>query len=88
MFQVGQEVVCVDTHGSDGRTPYSRAASEHLQDGKVYTIESFRECFGCLFVSLCGVRGAWYYKRFKPVEKKTTDISIFTAMLKTGKAKV
>lgn len=88
MFQVGQEVVCVDTHGNDGEGPYSKAASDHLQPGNVYKISGFREAFGVLFVSLHGIKGLWYHKRFKPVEKKTTDISIFTAMLKTEKAKV
>ncbi|HEY6019289.1 MAG TPA: hypothetical protein VIY48_05110 [Candidatus Paceibacterota bacterium] len=81
MFEIGQEVVCVDTHGDTGRNPYSEAAAKHLENGRVYKIKGIRPFFNEVFLSLHGVDGFWYYKRFKPVEKKKTDISVFTEML-------
>lgn len=91
MFQIGQEVVCVDNGAAeDGFVP-------PLTLGAVYTIADFNSDKGLNEgpgVRLVGVRlparpdyYAHYFRasRFRPVRK--TDISIFTAMLNKAPAK-
>lgn len=82
-FRIGQQVVCVDAKGS-----------EQLILGKVYTILYIRyhvcrwrgRTGDWAALKLHEVRAALPFfgfcsERFKPIEKRQTDISVFTAML-------
>lgn len=81
-FRVGQKVVCVDAKGSE------------LVLGKVYTILHIRyhvcrwrgQTGDWAALKLHEVRAEPQFygfcsERFKPIEKRQTDISVFTAML-------
>lgn len=81
-FRVGQKVVCVDAKDSE------------LVLGKVYTIEHIRyhvcrwrgRTGDWAAVQLFEARAEFPFfgfcsERFKPIEKRQTDISVFTAML-------
>lgn len=86
MFRVGQKVVCVDARGA-----------HHLTERHIYTIAKVypeREVFwrgkmrrqcGILLIESVPNPGDRNFapQRFRPTIEKKTDISIFTAMLKT-----
>jgi hypothetical protein len=81
-FRIGQKVVCVDAEGSQ------------LVLGRVYTIQyiHYHQCRwrgrtgDWAAVQLLEARAELPFfgfcsERFKPVEERQTDISVFTAML-------
>lgn len=79
MFRPGMKVVCV--HAAD--------SAAHLEQDAVYTIDRvayrfYRDCHG-LYIAGVPMYGndkyPWYSTRFRPLV--TTDISVFTNMLKT-----
>lgn len=83
MFEVGQQVVCVDDSTRDGDPTY-------LTCGSIYTIRSFdSECPPHVGIRIEEIilpvppgwkeEASYYPWRFRPIRK--TDISIFTAML-------
>jgi hypothetical protein len=77
-WYVGMKVVCVDNSEQE----------ENLAVGRVYTIAAITVGFlGKVYVALAEFPETclWWPKRFRPVEPRKTDISIFTAMLTTPK---
>lgn len=85
-FSVGQEVICVKTDRENKEpSPCGGEAGKYLCKGQAYRIFDIREGYGEIFLKVNGVEGWWHRSRFKPAVK--TDISIFTAMLKTDKVK-
>lgn len=83
-FHIGQKVVCVDA------SPSHIGGKYRLVKGAVYTIRGFDDEGGYLGLYLEEIPddpvrapfklpNGWYAWRFRPV--KTTNISIFTAML-------
>lgn len=80
-FHPGQEVICVNDEG----------VRRWLRKGTHYTISkvAFRQDLGQWFVGVAEVPSsgpdgvAWYPSRFAPLRK--TDISVFTAILKSTK---
>jgi hypothetical protein len=93
-FRVGQKVVCVDV-----ASPIIRGDRADMPvEGHIYTISETRadpwtgipsvRCAELPVVDSCGIP-CWYQaKRFRPVVERTTDISIFTAMLNPSKQTV
>lgn len=90
-LHAGQRVVCVDAKPRPdvGNLPTL------LTEGQIYTIDAIYETSAGVSVTLCEVavpstppyryKIGWCADRFRPV--KETDISVFTAMLKTKKIK-
>lgn len=81
-WHVGMKVVCVDNGG----------AGSLLAVGEVYTIRSLEPRFVTLaedstWSEINGADSGWYYSRFRPVQTRQTDISVFTAMLSPKPAK-
>lgn len=78
-WHVGMKLVCVNNDGQH----------QHLRLDAVYTIAAIGKAFGRLYVGLVEVPGAgpfnWYAYRFRPVQPRKTDISVFTAMLSPQK---
>jgi hypothetical protein len=80
-WHVGMKVVCVDNSG-DGKD---------LDLGRVYTISDIYKCVQPdlttpIFVDLVEKpSGGWFPRRFRPVQPRKTDISMFTAMLTKDK---
>jgi len=89
--KIGDKVVCEKVDPVLGTSWH---ASERLQAGKVYTIASIWLCENrvvfdfdeqkrsdeaCAFYGMKLGYGAW---RFRPVQPRKSDISIFTDMLK------
>jgi hypothetical protein len=81
MFHVGQDVVCVDDSDTFG------AARAHgLCRGDVYSIAGITPSGPSAgYLALGGIISAWNPRRFRPVIKRVTDISIFTEMLTPSK---
>lgn len=80
-FHVGQEVVCVSV-------PLNNYIG--LKKGAIYRItgKGFSNFSGAPCVTIEGSGKQFYFaNRFRPVEKRKTDISIFTAMLNPQKTK-
>jgi hypothetical protein len=88
-FRVGQKVVCIDASG--GALNWGGKRRPVL--GAVYTVRSvYRqedEPEGILLEEIinqlhpCGDEYGFRARRFRPIVERKTDISIFTAMLKT-----
>ncbi len=81
-WHVGMKVVCVDD--SDGQCHRN---SGSLKRGEVYTISRIEaDAFPELAVQVSELPYRWYEfvraSRFRPVQPRKTDISIFTDMLK------
>lgn len=84
-FRVGQKVECVEAID----------CGDGLVKGDIYTIASVRyfsddDSVGVTVVEIDSKEDEEYYAefpawRFRPVVERTTDISIFTAMLNTSK---
>ena len=79
-WHVGMKVVCVDASGWEHR----------LQQGAVYTLSAIGSAFGGLYIGLVETPSEtgplhWYARRFRPVQPRKTDISIFEAMLTGAK---
>ena len=88
-FRVGQKVACV----RDGRSLFTGAPSG-LVAGRVYTVtkawrdDAFRHPV-CLIAEVAPAGGyAFDALRFRPVQERKTDISIFTAMLNPSQVTV
>lgn len=76
-WHVGMKVVCVDASGAS-----------QLEKNRVYEIQAMQVAFGSVYIGLVGVKNGnyscgagWLARRFRPVQIRKTDISIFTAML-------
>lgn len=81
-FRVGQKVVCVNATDGYGSL-YGAGYTHGLREGAIYTISKITDE---TFVSVAEIKvGGWRADRFRPIVEKKTDISIFTAMLKTKK---
>lgn len=92
MFRVGQKVVCVDANGH---------LMDGLKRGGVYTVAWIGEfkhpirghrglCVHLVEIlrTRCPVYDIdvpYRTSRFRPLQKRTTDISVFTAMLTSNK---
>lgn len=90
MFREGQKVQCIDA-GDDG-TPLILNA--------IYTIRKITPPFQCRWRGVVGIHSSvWLHEvnpsedyfgfcdqRFKPIDERKTDISIFQRMLVTEKA--
>jgi hypothetical protein len=81
-FYVGQRVVCVKRgHWMDTKTEDVDRTPGQPKYGDVLTIRKILEDEWLVFTKpLIGHR-VYHRCRFKPVQEKKTDISIFTAML-------
>lgn len=85
-FHIGQEVICVDASGS-GTPP-------HLVEGAKYTISRIGFCKGNVLVDVAeaipmpvaGTNPSWFPHRFRPIQRRQTDISVFHAILRKHKA--
>lgn len=83
MFRVGQKVVCVDDSG------YRKI----IHKGDVYTVIGLAPGG---FIDMIEIdcepdalgNSGFYSRRFRPVQERKTDISVFTAMLKTKKSRI
>lgn len=92
-FRVGQKVVCVDDKAHPHPLVEWSMVLPPLKQGDVYTISGFESRSGMLGVYLCEVKSnappfkdggerSFLPSRFRPVAERSTDISIFTEMLK------
>lgn len=92
MFTPGQRVECVDASPSVYGDP------SLLTKGTIYTIKSVNSENGRTGVTLYEMpdpsihyrngkayRLGWRAERFRPIQEKSTDISVFTEMLKFDK---
>jgi hypothetical protein len=78
MFYKGQQVVCVD----DSNGPIGNGYNAGLRKGSIYTITEIESISGELYFYLAEIsRGGWKHIRFRPIQKKETDISVFKALL-------
>lgn len=80
-WYVGMKVVCVDAE--HGGRPL-------LRKGRIYTIRHLEPEFVGLqepstWSDEAGAEAGWFYSRFRPVQRRKTDISVFTAMLSKPK---
>lgn len=81
-YEVGQQVICVDTEWANPIKP----GHDYPRKGRIYTIGYIiplleletQDDLGLNFLEL---RGAWYHWHFRPVKKIETDISVFTSLL-------
>jgi hypothetical protein len=85
MLQVGQEVICIDDN-------WNEKDGEHPKKGRTYIIRGIqawngvaaKQCPHLEFLEFCGY--CYAQENFRPVIKRKTDISVFTALLNTKKA--
>jgi hypothetical protein len=78
MFSPDERVICVDA--SLPANPWHRA--HPLVRGRVYVVHAlgpYHPTEPCIDID--GSGRMWECRRFRPLRKTTTDISIFTAML-------
>lgn len=97
-WHVGMKVVCVDDEDHGRYSPWpSVGGLDGLTVGAVYTIRKIGEYRGLLGIWLCEIaRNPWAGKeeppfsvrRFRPIQTRQTDISIFTQMLNPSKINV
>jgi hypothetical protein len=87
--KVGDEIVCIDDS-----VDYT-GQQTGLKNGKIYKIEAIiphelDKTFGVVVEvkSWHPAGGAWHPRRFRPVERRSTDISSFTKLLNTAPAEV
>lgn len=90
MFQINQKVVCI----TDEWGP-AYSGTPLPKKGSIYTVAAIRVLFGKEFIMLdefrefetsFGYAKPWYLAmNFRPVQERTTDISIFKAMLNPAK---
>jgi hypothetical protein len=80
-FHVNQKVVCIDAG------PFS----DRITNGSIYTVSAVGENIGNLYLGLEETTLVkplqWRAKRFRPVVKRKTDISIFTNILNTQRVR-
>lgn len=78
MFRVGQKVVCIDDSGS---------AAMYFKVGDIFTVLGLCGQLGspiCIEINCRpSPRGnrSWSRSRFRPIQERKTDISIFTDIL-------
>ena len=82
-WHFGMKVVCVDARG----------AGRCLRKGEVYTLRWLEPEFVGLeepstWSDEAGAEAGWFYSRFRPAQRRKTDISVFTAMLTKTKEPV
>lgn len=96
-FRVGQEVVCVNASPSlyQPRIKAWHSKSETPVEGQIYTVRAVGWSHGVASIRLNEIKRceceqcvrmdkSWYgASRFRPVQKRKTDISVFTALLNT-----
>lgn len=96
-FEVGQQVVCIDDDWSKWTSYDFEVIPNRPIKGQKYTIRDMREVnfidgpsIGLYFHEIQNPIAVWksgnyenafWFKRFKPLEEKKTDISIFTNIL-------
>lgn len=83
MFHIGQEVECVDAKPS-----YGRSGLWCLKKGSTYTVIGVglrsrwdKGARPCIAVDACGLDWPLWAHRFRPIQKKSTDISCLEALL-------
>lgn len=77
---VGQEIVCINQDGATN--PWHRSIP--LMIGTVYKIQELHigsHSSALYFVVNDGTARYWLAHNFRPVDKRTTNISIFTSLL-------
>ena len=92
-FGVGDKVICICVTQVPGRPDTCRHASPQLELNKEYTVLDLGPLCPQYSDIYCtvnnGYEGGWAVERFRPVLKKSTDISIFNELLRpTDKPKV
>jgi hypothetical protein len=85
-YRSGQKVVCVNTQVGGA---WYYGAGQKLENNKVYTIHHIDTVSGEAFLHLVEQQhSGWHHSRFRPLVEIETDISVFTALLKTQTQKV
>lgn len=93
MFHIGQEVVCVDAKGNECLVEGAKYTITCVIPGMFVAKgpERFdnRTCAGLHLAEIGQEHGyvPFYASRFRPVIRRATDISIFTAMLNPKKVR-
>lgn len=82
-FYVGQEVVCIDASNY-----YLSGAPVPLSKNSVYVVAEDHGWAINLVGLGSGQMAAFHNKRFRPVEKRKTDISVLEALLLPANHKV
>lgn len=101
-FYIGQKVVCVNNKGNFSSIARASLGSDgcvEIKEGEIYTIRDIYYDPFCkddgIVVNLEEVRRkiheggrelGYHHSRFRPLEKKKTDISIFQSILNDVKA--
>lgn len=94
-WHVGMKVVCISEQYRPTSAPDERDILP--REGQVYTIRSFHKSGNLWLVEIRNKRRVWstgrheyafHPSRFRPVQPRKTDISMFTAMLKGADRKV
>lgn len=93
-WHVGMKVVCVDASAANydplGYTSPPIPDLNGLKEGRIYTIREVVDFYGVVGIHLQeivrpltrrGIEVPYAAARFRPVQTRKTDISIFTAML-------
>lgn len=86
-FRVGQEVVCVDD-GNAHLGAIMRGLRSGLVVNRIYSVLSVHPDGDAVIVVECAPPEPcnWFRAElFRPVQKRKTDISVFTALLNTNK---
>lgn len=98
-WHVGMKVVCVDASMRNYNPPnYGTTIHDlnGLEEGRVYTVRDICDFDGVIAVRLkeifrlptsLGREAPYAAARFRPVQKRKTDISIFKAMLHDDRVK-
>ncbi len=88
MFRIGQKVVCVDDTEHHPSTMIPGGKRHSLVKGQIYTvtktgIEHPLDLIGIPCIALAKMPSPYGYRqtRFRPLVEKTTDISVFKALL-------
>lgn len=85
MFYVGQEVVCIDDTDNIWSKPWVKKGNKYVISSVFINsdtcIPTYKQC--TTGVNLVGIAkpNGFASCRFRPIQKKQTDISIFTALL-------
>jgi hypothetical protein len=99
-WHVGMKVVCVDASTRNYDPPRFRSLGTDLsgiEEGRIYTVREILDFYGMVGVRLQGIirplsrlglEVPYAAARFRPVQTRKTDISVFEAMLTGAKPKV
>ncbi len=85
MFYEGQKVICIDDRPG---TRTNQAPPFKINDILIITEIYFDKFAKCNAICVNGDWKSWKEGRFRPIIKKKTDISIFTAILTSDLEKV